>query len=725
MSQLQKYRHKALPVRRQSVTPLPLPQETVIENESLNIVSFVRVLRRRKNLVVLAVMAGLIVAAAVSMAQRKIYRAETVLEVQEMNENFLDLKDIQPTQTAASHLDDSYLHTQAEMLEQSALIERVVHKMQLGAADSEFVSPSARTPEQRLQSAVEGVKKNLRVTPSRQSRILTLSFQSRDPKLAADLSNSLAETYIEQSIEARWNAAQQIREWLRPQVEELRVKLETAEHELQEYSRRSGVMVTSEQETLAEDRLRSVQGELTKAQADRIAKEPLVEMAQSGGEAGLEDNPLIREHELRLSDLRRQLADVGSVLTPENYRVQRLQAQISELESTLQQETAKSRNRVVESYDAAKRREKLLSAAYSEQSARVSDLTAKMVHYNTLKQQVETTRSLYEAMLRKANEAGVASAIRPSNIRIVTPAVPPLRPFRPNIPLNMSIGLLGGLCAGIGFLLIVEQMPNRIRMPGDVSLHLRVPELGAVPAARVAGSTRTLLKSAQGPEDKSVLTEAFRIVGASILALGRSRTPPQVLVITSPLSGEGKTTVVTNLGIALAEMGSTVLLIDADMRRPRLHQTFRIVNSWGLSDVLSERNDVLQLPLDVLVKPTDVDNLFLLPSGPPVDNIARLLYSRRLQQLLARFSKEFDYVLVDCPPSLQFADARILGQSADGALMVIRADHTERNIALQALQQFAMDDIPVLGTVLNGWDPRYAPTHKPPMYGAVTRVDVA
>jgi uncharacterized protein involved in exopolysaccharide biosynthesis len=162
----------------------------------------------------------------------------------------------------------------------------------------------------------------------------------------------------------------------------------------------------------------------------------------------VEDNPLIREHQLRLAELRRQLADLGSLLTPENYRVQRLQAQISELETTLDQETAKSRNRVVESYDAAKRKEKLLSAAYSEQSARVSDLTTKMVHYNTLKQQVETTRSLYEAMLRKANEAGVASAIRPSNIRIVTPAVPPLRPFRPNIPLNAGIGVFAGLSRG-------------------------------------------------------------------------------------------------------------------------------------------------------------------------------------------------------------------------------------------------------------------------------------
>jgi capsular exopolysaccharide synthesis family protein len=468
-----------------------------------------------------------------------------------------------------------------------------------------------------------------------------------------------------------------------------------------------------------------VQSEWTRAQAERIAKEPLVEIAKSGGETVVADNPLIREHELKLADLRRQLADLNSLLTPENYKVQRLQAQISEMETTLRSETSKSRTRVLESYDAATRKEKLLGVAYSEQSARVSDLTTKMVHYNTLKQQVEATRELYEAMLRKASEAGVASAIRPSNIRVVNEAVPPFKPFRPNIPLNLSIGSIAGICLGIGFLIMGEQIPNRIRVPGDANLHLRVPELGAVPGTQFVGQGRTLFGHSGGQEEKSILTEAFRSVGASIIALGRSREAPHVLVITSSLQGEGKTTVTTNLGIALAEMGCSVLLIDADMRRPRLHQTFGVVNSWGLSDVLSERNDVLQLPLEVLVKNTDVDNLSLLPSGPPAENIARLLYSRRLQQLLARFSKEFDYVLVDSPPTLQFADARILGQSADGALLVIRADQTDRKAAVQALQQFVMDEIPVFGTVLNAWDPRYGPTQRRIIYGTVTRSSVA
>jgi polysaccharide biosynthesis transport protein len=724
MSELQKF-NRALPERRE---PLPAVQSQlqpafVIDNDSLNITTFAQLLLRRKKLVLCATLAGLIAGIAVSVAQGRIYRAETVLEVQEMNENFLDLKDLQPTQTAGSHLDDSYLHTQSEMLTQNTLVEKVVKKMNLDT-QSEFATTDARTPEERVQHTVDAVKDNLRVTPSRQSRILTLAFQARDPKLAADFSNTIAQTFIEQSIEARWNAAQQIREWLRPQVEELRVKLEKAEEDLQSYSRRAGVIVTSGTETLAEDRLRSVQTEWTRAQAERIAKEPLFEMAQADGPILLEESPLVREHELRLADLRRQLADLNSLLTPENYRVQRLQAQISELELTLRRETAKSRSRVLESYDAAAKKEKLLGAAYSEQSARVSDLTTKMVHYNTLKQQVETTRELYEAMLRKASEAGVASAIRPSNIRVVNAAVPPLYPFRPNIPLNVSVGTIAGLCLGIGFLLIGEQIPNKIRVPGDASLHLRVPELGAVPGTHFVRATRTLFGQ-PGIDEKGVLTEAFRIVGASIIALGRSRAAPRVIVVTSSVQGEGKTTVTTNLGIALAEMGCSVLLIDADMRRPRLHQTFGVANSWGLSDVLGERNDVLQLPLDVLVKATDVDNLSLLPSGPPADNIARLLYSRRLQQLLSRFANEFDYVLLDSPPTLQFADARILGQSADGALLVIRADQTDKKAAMQALQEFVMDEIPVLGTVLNAWDPRYGPTHRRMIYGVVTRSTAA
>jgi receptor protein-tyrosine kinase len=202
----------------------------------------------------------------------------------------------------------------------------------------------------------------------------------------------------------------------------------------------------------------------------------------------------------------------------------------------------------------------------------------------------------------------------------------------------------------------------------------------------------------------SGVSESFRATVASILASGRNGDDPRVLLTTSSRPMEGKTTVVSNLGKALAESGSKVLLIDGDLRRPSLHKVFDHGNSWGLSDLLKERNAIEKLPLESLVKKTAVSRLFLLPGGSAAENIFSLLWSDRLARLFPRFREEFDYVLVDAPPCLEFADARIIGRHTDAALLVVRADYTERATAQSALQRLSMDGIPVVGVVLNRWD---------------------
>ena len=202
----------------------------------------------------------------------------------------------------------------------------------------------------------------------------------------------------------------------------------------------------------------------------------------------------------------------------------------------------------------------------------------------------------------------------------------------------------------------------------------------------------------------SGLSESFRATLASILSSGRNGHHPRVLVVTSPRPSEGKTIVVSNLGRALAEISNKVLLIDGDMRRPQLHKVFDQANSFGLSDILREKNAIDELPLDVLVKKTAVPHLYLLPSGAGTDNIFGLLYSGRMSGLLPRFREEFDYVLVDAPPCLEFADARIMAQYAEGLLLVVRANQTDKRTAQAAVQRLQLDGIPVMGVILNRWD---------------------
>jgi succinoglycan biosynthesis transport protein ExoP len=321
---------------------------------------------------------------------------------------------------------------------------------------------------------------------------------------------------------------------------------------------------------------------------------------------------------------------------------------------------------------------------------------------------------LYEAMTERAYAAALASAIPQSDIRIVNFATPALQPYKPNLPLNFAIGAFGAFLLAAGWTLFREQTNAAIHFPGEAGQYLSVPELGAIPEAGNHGLRLSRWRESDGAcaveraafdQRFSPLAEAFRATLASILSTGNGSEASRLIVITSAQPMEGKTTVVSNLGIALAEISHRVLLIDGDMRRPRLHKVFEQVNSWGLSDVLREKNAIEELPVEALVRKTPVPHLYLLPSGASTDNIFGLLYSGRLERLLPRFREEFDYVLIDAPPCLEFADARIMARYAETILLVIRAGCTGRQTTQTAVRRLLLDGISVLGVVLNRWTP--------------------
>jgi receptor protein-tyrosine kinase len=274
--------------------------------------------------------------------------------------------------------------------------------------------------------------------------------------------------------------------------------------------------------------------------------------------------------------------------------------------------------------------------------------------------------------------------------------------------------------------MLQEQTNSNLRAPGDAGAYLTLPELGAIPKAeeRRAGALGFLgvrngkshVERASLEQPSSDVSESFRATLASILSASHNGDQPHVMVVTSSRPMEGKTTVVSNLGIALAEIGNKVLLIDGDLRRPQLHKVFDQVNSWGLSDVLREKNAIEELPLEVLVKKTAIPRLCLLPSGTGADNIFSLLCSGRMARLLPRFREEFDYVLVDAPPCLEFADARIMARYAERLLLVVRADYTDRKTAQAAVQRLQLDGIAVMGVIFNFWDPAHNDSYAYPRY---------
>ena len=423
--------------------------------------------------------------------------------------------------------------------------------------------------------------------------------------------------------------------------------------------------------------------------------------------------------------MQRQYAELSATLTPEHYKVQRVQAQIDELKSAMQRERGNVVHRIGNEYSAALRRETLLSRARDAQAKVVADQSEKAIHYDTLKRDVDSNRHLYEVMLQRVKEASLASAMRDSNAMVIDRARPPLLPYRPSLPMNSAIGLCSGVLFGFGFVLLRERVNRRISAPGDAQVYLDLPELGVIPLdetgipRQISNGLRPRRPAPVLPAWKSdcpelatwkrkpsMVAECARTTLTSILLPNENSEGPQLIVITSPCPGDGKTTVACNLSIAVAEIGRKVLLIEGDLRRPRLNKVFGVGNNWGLSDVLRGDGPLENVSVSHLVRETEVTGLYLLPGGSCGVTPSNLFYSPRMSTLLTRLRAEFDMILMDAPPMIHLADARVLGHLADGVVLVIRAGQTTTESALSACQRFAEDGTRVLGTILNSWDPR-------------------
>ena len=359
----------------------------------------------------------------------------------------------------------------------------------------------------------------------------------------------------------------------------------------------------------------------------------------------------------------------------------------------------------------------MLKSAYSAESAAVSGQEAKRVKYDTLKSEVDSDRLLFQAMLRKVKESDFAKALLASGVRIVNPALIPEQPVTPKIPLNLGIGSALGLFLGIGLAVFKEGSNRPLRSPGQSAFELQTRELGVIPrlaANQLPGATSHASRmNLNGPQSgvlartrpSSMVSESFRSVLQSILFASQQGKATRVITITSPEPGDGKTMIAGRLAISVSELGQTVLVIDCDMRRPRLHTIFGIANEPGISELLDPNAPIDLNLVQQVMRETQFPGLKVIPSGAPVDNIPYLLNSGRLTQLLRIFRDQFDMIIFDSPPIMFSPDARILGNNSDGVLMVVRAGKTSSSIAQAARNTLAHDGIPMIGTVLNDWQP--------------------
>lgn len=679
---------------------------------------FTRLWRRRADLFAFVV-AGTAIALLLSAVQTKTYRSIATVEVHGLNDNILNTRDVDPMASSMTYALEPYLQTQIKILQSESLIERVIDRLSLQnhpeltrqdgwlARFKRSVGLGAPLKKLQRQELVDWVAANLTIRSPGQTRIIEIVFEASDPKLAADFANTLVTEFNDRALESRGMSAQRTSGWLTSQLSELKSKVEKSEAEMQSYARTEGLMYTAEKDNLAEDRLRQLQESLSKAHEARVSQQSKYELVSSAPADSLPevlDDDVLKEYQMRLTELRRQLAEIRPLLAPGHYKVQQIQAQIVEMQNAAERERANILSSIKNQYDSAERREKILTENYDSQAQLLSDQSQKAVKYSILKREVDTNRQLYEAMLQKVKEVGITSAMNASNVSLVDRAKPAKAPFRPKRAAYAAGGLGLGAFTGAAFALFPRRRQWRLDRAGDTMQQLGIPELGSIPLIDTENTSHPVeLLSLHAK--KHEVAECSRALLVSVLLGNRGAYEgrrPRIIVISSCASGEGRTTVATNLAVALAEANHRVLLVDADFRTPRIHELFGIDNVYGISSILSDEQSCGSYSFEQLEALERVPKLYVLPSGPQSQRNPGLLHSARVAELLQNARTSFDTIVIDTPPVLAFADARTLAKLSDGIVLVIRAGQTMPDEVAAAIQRFTEDGTVVLGTVVNG-----------------------
>jgi polysaccharide biosynthesis transport protein len=702
--------------------------------------------RRHRAAILLSALGGLILGYVVSLPMKPLFMAHTSIEILDVNEDFMNMKQANPVSNTSGSEETSEAQTQANLMQSNAVLGRVVAKLnsaQPAAQPSQAPTSGWRawvhlgepTKVSQRHELVAAVAASLKVKITAKTRLLDVTVNSIVPRLAADFANTLTDVFIQHNLDARLQMSQKTAEWLSRELEDERSKLRHAEDALQAYARLSGLIYTDENTSVTVEKLQQLQEQLSVATGDRIAKQSRFDLAKNSPPNALGDvlnDPGLRTLTTKLNDLQEQLADLEEVYDPEYSKVRRTKAQVEALESAFERDRSNILRRIENDYQESTHKEKLLTDAFDAQTRAVTGQGEQNIQYNILKRDVDSHRQLYDTMLLQLKQSSIASALRASNIRVVDAAEVPTAPFFPNFKINAALGMILGLFLSATVIVIRERSDQTLQQPGDLKLWTDVLELGAIPNATRASkkniygkpvsADREPRSDGSGPllprqnfdsvelvtwhHKPGVMAEAFRSVLTSVLFLGENGSRPRILVFTSAQPGEGKTTIVSNLAIALAEIRRRVLIIDADLRRPRMHDVFGLSNERGLGSLLQE--ELTEESLELLIQETKVHGLHVLTGGPPTSAAANLLYSLNFSQLLAILKKQYDMILIDTPPALQMTDARVAGRLADAVVLVARANKTTRDALLTVKKRFTDDRTRVIGSILNDWDSQNA-----------------
>ena len=713
-----------------------LREEDILDlspEESPRLLDYWHVILKRRWAVLTCLLIIFSTVAIGTFKEKRVYAGKILIEINPEEPRVLNFQQI--AQAGQSWDLQSYRETQYRILKSRSLAERVVRDLRLYQYPEFYQShsyfglvsknpekiPSASDPNppdpnsSAYRNSVGNFMGSVVVNPVERSNLVEVSFYSQSPELAARITNQLGEDYIDQNLQVRWNEALKASEWLSGRLVELKAKLKKSQDALQAYAAKNSILFTqsavnSPAQSMANARLQQLEEEYTRAQADRAKREALHSLVEAGKVQdlpGVLDNRLIQTLEQDLSDLKRKYSELTATVKPGYPKAMALKKQIDTLQANLDRQKQALTQNINQEYQASLAREKYLDQLIHQQEQLVDVVSQKTIQYNILKRDVDTNQSLYDGVLQRMKEAQVSAGLNASNIMVVDPAQVPKGPAKPRVMINLALGFILGLSLGVGLAFFQEYLDNTLKTPDEVESLLRLPSLGLIPAIHLNGSSKSSGKTlsiigagSNGSQDfalqqNPIALEAFRSLRTSILL---SANPvPKVLLITSALPGEGKTTTTVNLGATLASLGSKVLIVDCDMRRPACHRAAGVKNSPGFVQCLTGRVDLSEAVLPV----NGVPNLSVIPCGPIPPNPAEVLSSPLTLELLQKLRGQFEYVLVDSPPVLSVVDSRILATITDAVVLVTRAYDTPYEVVRRARSLLYGSRARILGVALN------------------------
>jgi capsular exopolysaccharide synthesis family protein len=727
------------------VTPMLANAEPAVE---VSFSEIWRVLRKRKGIILTATLGLFVLGLAFTLLMTPKYESTSTIQYNRDNSDSLTPEDTHTILNDSNAMDYHLTQeTQIDTLKSDTLALQVIRDLHLEQRDEfsrtswlEYLSwwkyflnypdesklPLENAPHRRAK-ILKIFHKNLRVDVVDGTRMIKISYFSPDAEVAAGVVNALVSNYQEQQFRTRFAATAEVSDRLSKQLDDLKNQVAASQQALAQYQKQAGILGVDETHNIVMTRLEEADRQVVAAEGDRILAQAVWQLAKAGNPELISQlsamssvyrplttptsQSLIESLRQQQSQIKLEYAETAAKYGSAHPRLVQLQSQLNQIDENIQTEIQNIAGRAQNNYLAAQQSEQSLQASFERAKEAANVLNDRNVQYSIMKHEVESKRDLYDALYKQLKEAGVVAGLRSTNIVLVDPARPSDRPARPIVPLNLAIALFGGLLVGVAGAFVAENCDDTVTTPEDAEHIVLVPALGIIPrwkarkslpppsnSIRPASPVPSRVEAVVLHKPQSQIAEAYRTVRTSILQASRQNAS-NVLLVTSALPQEGKTTTALNCAAALAQQDRRVLLVEADMRRSSLESKLRVSGTGGLSSLITagpSSTELLSFPSQ--------PNLSLLVAGPRPTNPAELLGSSRMADLIQEWRSNYEFIILDAPPVLSVTDAVVVSMHCDAVILVVRSGVTTKQSLTRVRDLFMRSRKRIAGVIINAFD---------------------